>query len=72
MSFTESSTIAEITTLPLENSIQVKWRNTIEKDGELISAKDHYRVYTSEQQAEFEAEVEGAAQYVNLITWSQA
>ena len=70
MALIETSTITEITTLPLENTIQVKWRNTIEKDGEVISAKDHYKLYDQSKQAEFVAEVENAAQYVNLITWS--
>ncbi len=72
MALTETSTIVEIATLPIENAIQVKWRNTIEKDGEVISAKDHYKLYGADQKAEFEAEVESADQYVNLITWSQA
>lgn len=69
MAITETSTIAEITTLPLENKIQVKWRNTVEKDGEVISAKDHYRLFGPTQQAEFLAEVEGAENYVGLIQW---
>ena len=70
MALTENSIITEITTLPLENTIQVKWRNTIEKDGEVISAKDHYRLFGPGQQAEFEAEVEGAESYVGLIDWT--
>ena len=69
MAFTETSVIAEITTLPLENTIQVKWRNTIEKDGEVISSKDHYRLFGPGQQTEFEAEVDGAAAYVGLVNW---
>ena len=69
MVLTENSIVTEITTLPLENIIQVKWRNTIEKDGEVISSKDHYRLFGPGQQAEFEAEVEGAAAYVGLVNW---
>lgn len=51
--------------LDLENNcIEVTWA----EDG--VNTRCH--TYQPEQQAEFEAEVEGAAQYVNLITWSQA
>lgn len=69
MALTESSVITEITTLPLENNVQVKWRNTIEKDGVVVSVKDHYRVYSADQKADFLAEVEGAASYIAALGW---
>lgn len=70
MTFVENTVITEIAVLPRENTIQVKWRNTIEKDGEIINAKDHYRLYGPGQQEEFESEVEGAENYVNQINWA--
>ena len=69
MALAESSTIIEITTLPQESAMQVKWRNTIEKDGEVVSAKDHYKLYTSDQKADFLAEVDGAESYITALGW---
>lgn len=69
MAFVENSVVSEITSLPLENAIQVKWVNTIEKDGEVISTKHHYRLFSAEQKAEFLAEVEGAQAYVTAAGW---
>ncbi len=69
MAITETSTITEITALPLENNIQVKWRNTIEKDDEVISSKDHYKLFSKNQSAEFAAEVEGADAYMAALGW---
>lgn len=69
MAFTETSVIAEITVLPAEATAQVKWRNTIEKDGEVISSKDHYKLYPESQKSEFLAEVEGAESYIAALGW---
>lgn len=69
MAYTETTTIAEITVLPDESTAQVRWRNTIEKDGEIISAKDHYKLFTADQKSDFLAEVEGAENYLSALGW---
>ena len=43
MSITENSTIAEITLLA-SGEIQIMQKNTVEKDGEILSTKAHYDV----------------------------
>ena len=69
--FEEISAITEITALPLENNIQVKWRNTVTKDGEVISAKDHYRLYPSDQKDQFITDVgTDADKYIAAIGWA--
>lgn len=72
MALTEQRIINQVTVLPNANSINVQWADQILRDEEVISQTYHRKAYGPEQRAEFEAEVEGAAQYVNLITWSQA
>lgn len=69
MALTETRTITEITSLPLENNIQVKWRYAIEKDGEVISTKDHYKLFTADQKADFLNEVENGQQFVTAMGW---
>lgn len=70
MALTETSTITEIMVLPLESAVQVKWRNVVKRDGDPISANDHYRVYTEPEKAIFLADVPGAAGYVALLGWA--
>jgi hypothetical protein len=41
MALIEKSTITEITTL-LTGEIQIMTKNTVEKDGEVLSSKTHY------------------------------
>ena len=72
MALTEQRIINQVTVLPTVNSINVQWADQILRDEEVISQTYHRKAYSAEQRAEFEAEVEGAAQYVNLITWSQS
>ena len=69
MAITENSVIVEITALPLENNIQVKWRNTVEKDGEVLSSKDHYKLFGQADSESFATEVEGAASYMAAMGW---
>ena len=69
MAITENSVIVEITALPLEGNIQVKWRNTIEKDGEVLSSKDHYKLFGQADAEAFATEVEGAASYMAAMGW---
>lgn len=51
MSFTETTTIQEIVILPLESNVQIKRRTVIEKDGDFVSSKDHYQIYSSDDAA---------------------
>ena len=69
MSLTEKTIINSITVLPEQNCIQVQWATQILRDGEVISQQYHRKAYGAGQQAEFEAEVEGAASYTALIGW---
>ena len=67
--FEETQTVVELTQLPAENTMQVKWRIQVTKDAEVISSKDHYKLYTADQKDDFLAEVEGAEAYVELMGW---
>lgn len=70
MALTEQRIINQVTILPNQNAVQVQWADQILRDGEVISQQYHRKAYGAEQRAEFEAEVEGAENYVNLITWA--
>ena len=67
---TENTIIKQVAILPNQSAINVQWANQILKDGEVISEQYHRKAYGPGQQAEFLAEVEGAADYVNLIDWT--
>ena len=69
--FEETKNIIELTHLPAENTLQVKWRIRVTKDGEEISSKDHYKLYTADQYNDFLAEVEGAEAYIAVLGWTQ-
>jgi hypothetical protein len=68
--FEETKTVVELTQLPAENTMQVKWRIQVTKDGEVISSKDHYKLYTADQKADFLTEVEGAEAYIAVLGWT--
>lgn len=70
MTLTEQRIIGEIAVLPHQNAIHVKWLDQILRDGEVISSIPHRKSYGAGQQAEFEAEVDGADAYVGLIDWT--
>lgn len=46
--FTETITTQEIIILPLENNVQIKRRTVVKKDGDLVSTKDHYQLYSAD------------------------
>jgi len=69
MAFTEQTILNQITVLPAQSAIQVQWANQVLRDNEVISETYHRKAYMKEQQAEFEAEVTGAAAYVTAAGW---
>ena len=69
MILTETSVITEVTLLPQDGSIQVKWRNSVLKDGEVIAATDHYEQFSADKQANFTAKVENADKYIAAMGW---
>ena len=69
MALTEQTIVNQVTVLPAQSAIQVQWANRILRDGEVVSETYHRRAYGQEQQAEFEAEVDGAAAYVAAVGW---
>ena len=69
MALTEKTIINQITVLPAQSAIQVQWANQVLRDNEVISETYHRKAYMKEQQAEFEAEVTGAAAYVIAAGW---
>lgn len=69
MALTEQIIIKQITVLPAQSAIQVQWANQVLRDDEVISETYHRKAYTKEQQAEFEAEVAGAPNYVTAVGW---
>lgn len=69
MALTETNVVAEITVLPLENNVQVKWRNTIKLDDQVIAERDHYKLFGPAQYHDFLEEVEGAENYIKILGW---
>ena len=69
--FEEIKTLLEASHLPAENAMQIKWRIEVRKDGEVLVARDHYRVFTDNQYHEFLAEVEGAEAYLPILGWTE-
>ena len=70
MAITEQRILNQVTVLPNANAINVQHADQILRDGEVISQTYHRKAYGPGQREEFEAEVEGAANYVNLIDWA--
>ena len=69
MALTEQTIIKQVAVLPAQSAINVQWANQVLRDDEVISETYHRKAYTKEQQAEFEAEVTGAATYVTAVGW---
>ncbi len=69
MALTEKTIIKQVAVLPAQSAINVQWANQVLRDDEVISETYHRKAYTKEQQAEFEAEVTGAAAYVTAVAW---
>lgn len=69
MALTEQTILNQVTVLPAQSAVNVQWANQVLRDGEVISETYHRKAYTKEQQAEFEAEVTGAAAYVTAVGW---
>jgi hypothetical protein len=67
--FTEQRILKQVTTLPAQSAVNVQWANQVLKDGEVISETYDRKAYTSEQRAEFEAEVTGASSYIAALGW---
>jgi hypothetical protein len=66
---TEQRIIKQVSILPAQSAVNVQWANQILRDGEIISETYERKAYTSEQRAEFEAEVTGAASYIAALGW---
>jgi len=69
MALTEKTIIKQVAVLPEQSAINVQWANQVLRDDEIISETYQRKAYTKEQQAEFEAEVTGAAAYVTAAGW---
>lgn len=69
MALTEKTVLSQVTTLPEQGAVNVRWDNIIERDGVEISRQPHRKAYTADQRAEFEAEVAGAASYIEALGW---
>ncbi len=69
MSLTEQRILKAVTVKPTQGAIEVQWADCIYRDGDVISEQYHRKAYMAEQQAEFVAEVEGAASYVAAAGW---
>lgn len=66
---TEERVLGSVQILTQQSAANVEWWDLIKRDGEVISKSYHNKAYTSEQRAEFEAEVEGAASYISALGW---
>ena len=70
MALTEQRVISQVTVLPEAQAINVRWADQILRDGVVISEQYVRKAYGIENKAEFEAEVEGAAAYVDAAGWN--
>lgn len=69
MALTEKTVLSQVTILPEQGAVNVRWDNIVERDGVEISRQPHRKAYAADQRAEFEAEVEGAASYIAALGW---
>ncbi len=70
MALTEQRILKAVTIKPTQQAIEVQHADQILRDGEVISEQYHRKAYGIEQQSEFLAEVEGAANYVQAAGWN--
>ena len=69
MALTEQRILKAVTVKPEQQAIEVQWADQILRDGKAISEQYHRKAYSSDQKAEFLAEVEGAAAYASAADW---
>lgn len=69
MALTEKTVLSQVTVLPEQGAVNVRWDTIIERDGVEISRQPHRKAYAAEQKDEFLAEVEGAASYIAALGW---
>lgn len=69
MALTEQTIIKQITIKPAQRTVEVQWSNQVLRNGEVISEAYTRKAYIAAQQAEFEADVAGAASYVAAVGW---
>lgn len=67
--FTEQRILKQVTILAQQSAANVQWANQVLKDGVLLTETYERKAYTADQKAEFEAEVEGAANYITALGW---
>ena len=67
--FTEQRILKQVTVLASQSAVNVQWGNQVLKDGELLTETFERKAYTSDNKADFLAEVEGAAGYVEILGW---
>jgi hypothetical protein len=70
MSLTETTILAHVGLNLPANTIEVRWDNIIQRDGETISRVPHRKAYSQDQAADFATEVEGAVAYMQAMGWS--
>ena len=69
MALSEQRILKQVTVLAQQSAANVQWANQILKDGEVIAETFERKAYTSDQKADFLAEVEGAASYITVLGW---
>jgi hypothetical protein len=62
--------LTSVEVLTQANAINVLWTIDIVEDGQVISSTNHRCSYGKGQREQFEADVEGADKYVDLIDWT--
>lgn len=67
--FTEQRVLKQVAVLPAQSAVNVQWSNQVLKDGVLLTETYERKAYTADQKVEFEAEVEGAANYITALGW---
>lgn len=67
---TKQKNLKSVEVLTQANAINVLWTIDIVEDGQVISSSNHRCSYGKGQREQFEADVEGAEKYVDLIDWS--
>lgn len=69
MALSEETKQDQVTIDSGTNSVCVRWRNAILKDGVEIASSYHRKAYSEYEYTEFLAEVENGAAFANLMGW---
>lgn len=69
MSLTETKVLSQISVLPEDSTVNVKWDVVIKRGDEEVLRTPHRKAYSKDQKEEFVQEVPGASKYLDILGW---